>query len=101
MTMKKHIIQTASLQEFLSLLDPEAVVVDLELSDTWHPSAGIVDEKFLADCDTVGDILDFPYDFRGLILLKCCINGLNIEFKNEAFEVSGEDWRIHHFLYGV
>jgi hypothetical protein len=96
--MKKQAIPTDSLREFLAFFKAETVIEDLELADTWHPSAGIVDEEILTVRRTVGEILAFEYDFRGLIFFKCHIDGLDVEFKNETFEISGDDWKVYELL---
>jgi hypothetical protein len=96
--MSKQTIPTASLRQLLALFTATAVVENLQLADTWHPSAGFVDEKILAGCRTVGDILAFPYDFRGLIEFNCRIDGLDVQFKNETFEISGDDWKIYQLI---
>jgi hypothetical protein len=96
--MSKQTIPTASLREFLALFAATAVVENLELGDTWHPSAGFVDEEILAGCRTVGDILAFPYDFRGLIEFNCRIDGVEVKFQDETFEIGGDDWKIYRLL---
>ena len=71
--MKKASIKTKHLKDFLSLFDKEAVLDNLELGDTWHPSSGYVDESILNGKNKIKDILDFDYDFKGLVAFEADI----------------------------
>ena len=40
-------IKTKGVKDLLSLFNPESVIERVSLGDTWHPSAGYVDESFI------------------------------------------------------
>ena len=92
--MKKASIKTRYLKDFLSLFDKEDSLIDLALGDTWHPSSGYIDENILNGKNKVKDILEFNYDFKGLVGFEAKINGVNIVYKNETFEIEGSETEI-------
>jgi len=92
--MNKASIKTESLKEFLSLFDKETTLSDLAFGDTCHPSSGYIDETILKGKNKVKDIIEFNYDFKGLVGFEAIINGVNIIYKNEEFEVMGSDIEI-------
>ena len=87
-------IKTTYLKDFLSLFDKEAVLRNLELGDTWHPSSGYIDESILNGKNKIKDILEFDYDFKGLVAFEANIEEINVTFKNEAFAITGPESAI-------
>ncbi len=91
------IIKTKSLKDLLSLFDPEEEFVGLSLGDTWHPSSGFVDEGILKGKRKVGELLEFDYDFEGLIGFHGYLGSVKIylitypneDRELEEYEISG------------
>ena len=94
--MEKASIKTKGLKDFLSLFDKEATLVDLTFGDTWHPSSGYIDESILNDKNKVKDLLEFNYDFKGLVGFEAKINSINIVYKNDTFEIKGPEAEIRN-----
>ena len=96
------IIKAQSLKDFLSLFDNTSFLEELALGDTWHPSDGYVDEIILGGRHRVDEILKFPYDFIGLVLFECKIDGLIIKLKTKnynlyhTFEINGIDYKLRN-----
>ena len=72
------IIKTKSRKDFLALFNPESRLENLSFGDTWHPSSGYVDEEILDAKSLVKDILEFDYDFIGLIGFTATVDSINI-----------------------
>ncbi len=92
----KITIETGSLKDFLSLFDKEEKISDLELGDTWHPSSGFVDQSILKEKNKIVDIIDFDYDFKGLVLFNGNLKSYTLRLLEESndkhsvkFEVDG------------
>lgn len=91
------LIKTKCLKDFLSLFENEKTFDSLTLGDTWHPSAGFVDESILKGKNRVSDILSFNYDFKGLVGFEAKIGSISIKlltYPNESrdleeYEISG------------
>ncbi len=94
--MKKASIKTRSLKDFLSLFDEEAPLVNLSFGDTWHPSSGYIDESILNGKNKVKDLLEFNYDFKGLVGFEAKINNINVVYKNDTFEIKGPEAEIRN-----
>ncbi|MGH1539633.1 MAG: hypothetical protein ACRBHB_04365 [Arenicella sp.] len=92
--MNKASIKTSNLKDFLSLFDEESIIIDLNFGDTWHPSSGYIDESILNGKNTVRDLLDFDYDFKGLVCFDGKIEGIDVYFKNHEFEIIGTDCQM-------
>jgi hypothetical protein len=97
----KQIIQAYTLKHFLSLFDGKSIVENLQLGDTAHPSNGFVDGTILRGKNTVQDVLDFTYSFQGLVLFTCTINDIDIEYKNDTYELIGEDRKLKALSYKI
>lgn len=69
-----------TLKQALAVFDPSASITVTALGDTWHPSSGYVDEKILGNVKTVQDVLEFDYDFHGLIEFEATINPYQITY---------------------
>lgn len=99
----KLLIKAKCLKDFLFLFDKEQELIGLSLGDTWHPSSGFVDESILEGKYRVIDVLDFDYEFEGLVGFEAEIGKIKIHLLTypnedrelEEYEVSGskEDLR--------
>jgi hypothetical protein len=92
------LITTKSLKDFLSIFESNELLADLSLGDTWHPSSGFVDEKILGELPTVGNVLEFDYDFKGLVGFSASISTVKVKLlsdlttdEEQSFEVSAGD----------
>ncbi len=81
-------------------------LTELELGDTWHPASGFVDESVLGPSPTVKTVLEDSYEFDGLVLFQCTINGLSITYLDEKavdellpmrFLLTGDSKSVHQF----
>lgn len=59
-------VKAASLKSLLGLFAIDSPLTQLQLGDTWHPSAGFLDETIVGPCPMVRDIVENQYDFIGL-----------------------------------
>ena len=91
-------IKETKLKILLSIFPSDSKIVITELGDTWHPSSGFVDESILDGAETVQDVLNFDYDFIGLVLFTARIDGLLINLVENVFEISGTDNEIQVIL---
>lgn len=71
-------IKVKCLKDVLSLFDGDECLVDLILGDTWRPSLGFVAESILDGKRAIKDILDFDYDFDGLVEFQANIGSLKV-----------------------
>lgn len=86
----KLVFEDIPLKTLLNLFEPEENIRVMELGDTWHPSGGFVDERMLAPAEKVRQILEFDYDFRGLVVFRAEIGAIDVHYHNGAFELSGD-----------
>lgn len=92
--MKSTIHLTSSLKDALALFDCDAAFKVVSLGDTWHPSSGFVDEKLLDKISRVDELLEFDYDFKGLVNFEAWVGSVNIKFlsgtrKDSEFLIQG------------
>jgi hypothetical protein len=92
------IIYTKSLKDFLNLFDKTAELETLSLGDTWYPANGFADEQILEGKRRVGEIINFHYDFIGLVSFECIINGVFIKL-NTAMDAAKQTYELHGFDY--
>jgi hypothetical protein len=93
------LIKTKGVKDLLSLFDPESVIESVSLGDTWHPSAGFIDESIIEHLERVKDILDCVYDFPGLVSFEATVEHMNIRLighsdsdqGDEIYEISGSN----------
>ena len=79
------------------LFDQNAELKNLALGDTQHPSSGFVDEEILKGKHKISDIVEFDYDFKGLILFQAKLGTMELLLvqesgqpdKKEVYEVLG------------
>jgi hypothetical protein len=71
-----QLIHVYSLKHFLALFNADCVLENLQLGDTAYPLYCLMDETILKGKNTVQEILNFPYNFLGLILFTCRINDI-------------------------
>ncbi len=69
-----------ALKSILSLFNPSKEITKLQLGDTWHPSSGFVDESILNGKKTIQEILEFHYDFKGLVLFEAVIDDVIVKY---------------------
>lgn len=91
------LIRTKCLKDLLHLFNTDDELANLALGDTWHPSSGFVDESVLNGKTKVKEILDFPYEFKGLVGFKASVGHININLvtypnedrDHEEYEITG------------
>jgi hypothetical protein len=87
----KLLIKAKSLKDFLGLFDGNIILDNLSLGDTLHPSSGYVDEELLGDKRSVSELLEFDYDFRGLVAFSCSIGTMTVNLVDgERYPEIGE-----------
>lgn len=91
-------IPETPLKDFLKNFDPQTLIEVKEFGDTWHPSSGYVDEKILGNPKTVQNLLDFDYDYRGLIIFDAKIGNLDIYYRDNNYKITGEKKEIEKLL---
>ncbi len=98
-------ITTTSLKELFHLFPLEDQLTNVELGDTCHPSSGFVNEKIIEHVETVKDLLEFEYDFNGLVEFKTNVNQIKVELlyyeKQLEFKLVGPDREIEKVKYKV
>ena len=86
-------IKAPSLKDFLSLFDEKNELKNLSLGDSWHPSSGFVDEGILEGKNRIVELLNFDYDFKGLVHFQAEINEVHLRLigdeDKETFEIEG------------
>ncbi len=80
---KKLVIKTSSLKDFLLLFKQEEILDNLSLGDTWHPSSGFVDEEILEGRRKIGEIIEFDYDFGGLVDFTANIENIELRLVSQ------------------
>lgn len=89
-------ITSPTLKDMLALFDPAAELNEIMLGDTWHPAAGFVDEKILNGRNTIAELLEFDYDFKGLVEFEANVESMRIRLiksldgKNSEYQITGE-----------
>lgn len=68
------------MKDVLALFDPNTALREVILGDTCHSSAGFLDEKILSKKPTISELLDFDYDFRGLVAFEASLSSIKMEF---------------------
>lgn len=88
-----HIV-SFSLKDLLVLFDSNAELNGIILGDTCHPSSGFVDEKILDGKNKVSELLEFDYDFKGLVEFEANLEKMKIQLlyydKPEEYLIQGE-----------
>lgn len=92
--MASRTILNISLKELLQLFKPKDNITLIELGDTLHPGHGYLDQSDFSSVKTVGNFLQFDYDFPGLIIFKAKIGNIDVEYYNEKFTLSGDEGEI-------
>lgn len=77
------------LKHLLRLFAPEAPLHVRALGDTWHPSAGYVEQELVREVRQVADLLAFPYDFAGLVYLDATVADITLTYHAEHYRLSG------------
>lgn len=98
-TKPNHIISFSEmpLKHFLAMFDASTPVVVKEFGDTLYPASGYVDEKILGNPKTVQDLLDFDYDYAGLIVFDAKIGNLDVYYMDGNYQVVGVRKEIEKF----
>ena len=81
------------------MFDDDKCLNNLTLGDTWHPSSGLIDENILDGKRRIQEILEFGYDFDGLIEFSASIEDIDFRLKTysnkapylEEYEVCGTE----------
>ena len=94
----KLLIDEVPPKHFLNLFDPEAKVDLVGLGDTWHPSNGFVDESILGEIENVRQIIDFDYDFVGLVYFEAVIKDLKINYSDQLYTLSGDRHQLEKIV---
>ena len=94
----KLVLEDMPLKSFLTLFDPDENIQVMVLGDTWHSSGGFADESILIPAEKVRQILEFKYDFRGLVVFKAAIGAIDVNYREGVFEVSGDKTGIEKLV---
>ena len=81
-------IKVQNLKDLLRVFDPEKELVEFSLGDTWHPSFGYIDESIFGDDVTVKDVLDYEYEFSGLVGFVAGVGEVKIQYLDFTEEKS-------------
>lgn len=95
---QKLIIEDIPLKTFLSLFNLESKIDIVELGDTSHPSSGFVDKIIIENLDTIYQIINFNYDFEGLVYFEGFIEELSIRYTQDKYEVEGDSRSIEKLI---
>jgi hypothetical protein len=87
-------IEHFHLKKLLSCFNEQAILKNLQLGDTAHPSSGYIDENILEGKNNVADLLAFNYNFEGLVHFECEIEDYKIELKKEVFYITATEWKL-------
>jgi hypothetical protein len=87
-------VESSSLKEILVLFDPKMELENFILGDTWHPSSGYVDEKILNGKNKVSDLLEFDYNFMGLVEFQAHLGAINIRLLNTDTDDNYQEYLI-------
>lgn len=88
-------ISAKSLKSILTLFSNEQEFDYLCLGDTLYQSEGFVNEDVLEGRKMVREIVDFPYDFKGLVHFEGKLEDITINYipsnetKCELYEING------------
>jgi len=94
----KLLIDEAPLKHFLKLFEPEKKVDLVELGDTWHPRNGFVDESILGEIENVRQIIDFDYDFKGMVYFEAVIADLKINYSDQLYTITGDRQQLEKIV---
>lgn len=88
-------INSFCLKDILVLFAPETELTEIILGCTLHPSTGFVDEKILNGKNKVSELLEFDYDFKGLIEFEANLESMKIQLldssgKHEEYVIKGK-----------
>ncbi len=84
------LIEEIPLKHFLRLFAPDTSIESLELGDTAHPSSGFVNEAILGEIKTVKQLVDFDYEFEGLVHFQAVIGNLKVQYNSQLYTLIGE-----------
>ncbi len=90
--LSKLLVKVKCLKDFLSLFDGDKCLENLILGDTWHPSSGFVDENILDGKRGIKEILEFSYEFDGLVEFSASIE--NISFRLKTYSDNLEEYEV-------
>jgi hypothetical protein len=83
-------IRTRSLKDLLNLFNPEETFVRLSLGDTWHPSSGFIDEEILKGKNKVRELIEFDYNFEGLVGFQAGLGNVEVSLITHSDEDSDQ-----------
>jgi hypothetical protein len=90
----KMVIEHISLKDLLRLFEPKQLIQNFELGDTAHPSSGYVNESILQGKNTVEQLLNFDYEFNGLVHFVGIIDDYKIVYEKDCFKIEALDWKL-------
>jgi hypothetical protein len=73
MADSKILLADMPLKHLMRLFEAETPLHVVALGDTLHPSSGYVEEAIVSAVATVGQLLDHPYNFDGLVFFEAVI----------------------------
>jgi len=97
----KLLIDEVPLKQFLNLFNPGDEIDLRELGDTWHPSSGFANKSILGRVEKVRQIIDFDYDFEGLVLFDAVIADLRICYSDQLYTITGGKQQIEKIVSKV
>lgn len=99
--MSELVISDRPLKEFLKLFNKDEKLQIIELGDVGHPSSGYIDETYFSNINTVNDLLNIDYDFKGLVYLMVQVRGVTIEYHEGCYKISGDKKDIERLKFFV
>ncbi|GAB5520715.1 MAG: hypothetical protein RhofKO_29660 [Rhodothermales bacterium] len=103
------------------MFDPNAELNEIILGDTLHPPSGFINEKILNGTTKISELLEFDYDFKGLVEFEAKIGTMKVQllysdtdeyliqgeareidiFKNKIIEANAYQQNRYHFSSNV
>src|SRR5947207_321967 len=93
-------ISAKSLKSVLILFPNNEEFDSLSLGDTLYQAEGFVTEDVLKGKKLVSDIIDFPYDFKGLVHFEGKLMDISIKYissyetTHEVYEITGNEKKL-------
>ncbi|WP_266204205.1 hypothetical protein [Pontibacter kalidii] len=97
----KLILEDIPLKLFLKLFQPEDKVEVKELGDSWHPSSGFVNESILREVRKINQIINYEYDFRGLVYFEALISGIEVVYQDEQYTLKGSRQQLEKVISSI
>ncbi len=94
----KIVLADIRLKTFLEIFDRDDQIQVVELGDVGYLSSGFVDETILGTVDRINHILNFDYDFEGLVYFEAYVQEIKVVYHNQVYELTGSRTQIDKLL---